>query len=401
MLGRAVTEDHVMFKECIPVFRPNPNEQQPHFGKEEIREFYSYVLLDFELLEEWDYGNFKVMPTVRVDDLPGPYRAFIAPVKLPNWIHERHNSHFFTVGLSAVLSFATSRPVKYIRDDCYVTEGNILDVDFNELALKFPVLFAGTGAHETTISKETSSKYYQKVKETLDVLFNVPYGLYVSLIQSIRLVQLAHLTKRDDFSLSYYLLASAIENIAQKAITRDSVKDKHPLEKQWKILAESNEVIKELYKTYKESSGKNKYISKRFSKFILKYCPVDTWELLEHPDQNKVSYYDELNYGNNWRWLTQKKWFEKYPSDLTQDEIETILSDLYKHRSNFTHQGLSPPHSYPDGHNRFFEEEHSSKIDDKTGKYYHETLIIPNYRLVSFIAYNSIIEFGKSKRAFK
>lgn len=398
MPGRAVTRDHVMFNECIPVFRPNPDEPQPHVGEERTKVLYSYVLLDFELLDEWDFGNFKILPTVRVDGLPGPYRAFIAPVSLPSWVHEKHNSHFFTVVLSAVLSFATSRPVKYIRDDFYIAEEDILRTDFYQLALMFPVMFAGTGAHETTISIETAKKYYIKIEETLEVLYSVPYKLYVSLIQSIRLVHLANLTKREDFSLSYYLLASAIETVAQLAISRASVKDKNPLEKEWKKLAESNEAIKELYKTYRESRGKDKYISRRFSKFILKYCPVETWGLLEHPYQNIVTNYAESNAENNWGWLTQKKWFEKYPSDLSPDEIETILSDLYKHRSNFTHQGMSPPHRDPDGYNRFFEEELIFEIDDKTGEYYHKKLIIPNYRLVAFIAYNSIIEFAKSKR---
>ncbi|PKM44554.1 MAG: hypothetical protein CVV03_07625 [Firmicutes bacterium HGW-Firmicutes-8] len=96
---RAVTADHVMFKECIAIFRAD-NEHLPEEEKMNDKELTSYVLLDFELRQTWDFKDFVIKPTHQIR-LPRAYSAFIAPVTLPKRL-VRHNSHLFTIAISAI-----------------------------------------------------------------------------------------------------------------------------------------------------------------------------------------------------------------------------------------------------------------------------------------------------------
>ena len=385
---RAVTADHVLFNECIPMFRPKEikvnDEEQTTIG---------YLLLDYRLEEELIFDYFKIEPTIEVR-LPGAYAGFIAPVHMPKWFEWNHNSHLFTIALAAVFSFSIGRPVKAPRDG-YITRRTGIDYNsIEELAIQFPVVTAGPGAHDTSISKESLKKFYNNLQEMCKMLYNIPYELYENVMQSIRLVHLSHLTKRDDFGLSYYLLISAIEPIANKAIKRNKVVFKHPKEEQWREIGKTNKDIEELLQMYKQERGKSQYISKRFVEFILKYCPPEQWSDLEHPMENMASYHEELT-GQGNDWYLKKPRDEKYPDDFSGDEIRQLLKDMYDYRSKFTHEGKNPPHQNPKSHNRFFDTQ--TMVTEKNGEFIIEEITVPNFQLVSFIANRSIQNYLQDK----
>lgn len=384
-MSRAVTADHVLFEECIRLFRPEEIKKN-----ERNHTIVGYLLLDFRLTRELLFDDFTIKPTIEVRS-QGAYASFIAPVQLPNWFNDfdEHNAHLFTIALASVFSLITNRPVKAPRDGYLTRSGQLDETSFRELAVQFPILTAGPGAHEITISQDALEKIHKDLKELLKILYRIPYKSYVNTMQSIRLVHLSHLNKRDDFGLAYYLLVSSIETMAQKATKREDFVIRPKKEAEWKKLARTDENIKELLKLYKDLRGESKFISQRFVAFIMEYCPPDQWLDLEHPEANRVSSLNEYN-GNNtdYNWLLQKKWYEKYPSDFTENEIKNILNNIYKYRSSYAHEGKNPPNKNPNSHNRFFDIE--TFFTEKNGMYMTEEITLPNFQLISFIANRTI-----------
>jgi len=385
-MSRAVTADHIMFNECISKFRPEKIE----ISSVE-KGLTGYLLLDFNLTHTLQFKYFTIEPSIEVR-LPGAYAAYISPVSLPKWFDSDHNTHLFTIGLASVISFALRRPVKAPRDG-YITRREHLDENsLVELAIQFPILTAGPGAHDTRLSEESSTNMYENLQKTINIIYDIPYEIYNIAMQSIRLFHLSQMNKRDDFGLSYFLLVSSIEPIAAKAIRRKTVAYKHPKEDAWKERAKSDKDLEELLQAYKQERGKSQYLSKRLVEFIMKYCPPEQWVDLEHPRGNLVSYLEGLT-GRKDDWLIKKQWDEKYPEDLSEDEIKKLLTDLYIHRSKFTHEGKNPPHQIPESHNRFFDIQ--TVVINKDEDFWVENIVLPNFQLVSFMANRSIMNYLK------
>jgi hypothetical protein len=91
--------------------------------------------------------------------------------------------------------------------------------------------------------------------------------------------------------------------------------------------------------------------------------------------------------------LREKEWDETYPSDLPENSVTEVLSDLYKYRSRFTHEGAAPPNRNPTSYNRYFDKE--MEYDQNTGQL--RELLLPNFRLISFIAHRSILNFARRR----
>lgn len=381
---RAVTADHVMFNECMNMFRLIIGEKNNE--DTEKNEKTGYLLMDFRINEIMDFRYFKIYPTIEVR-LVGAYSAFIAPVKFFEASNTNYNEHLFVIALAAVFSFTSKRPIKAPRDGYISIQKELNDESCIKLAIQHPILTAGPGSHDTNISLTDLNEIQSNLNEIVEVLYALPDQMYENAMQSIRLVHLSHLNKREDFGLSYYLLVSAIEPIATMAVKRKKVALRHAKEEEWKMLSEENEDIKQLFSLYKEERGKSQYIGKRFVEFIIEYCPPIQWEELGHPMQNRYNFMAEIS-GEENDWYTKKQWFEKYPNEFDENKIREILLNLYSYRSKFTHEGKNPPHKSPESYNRFFDIETIYK--EKDGEYRVEDIILPNFRLVSFIANRSI-----------
>ncbi|HGH3644432.1 TPA: hypothetical protein ACJK7B_003564, partial [Acinetobacter baumannii] len=205
---------------------------------------------------------------------------------------------------------------------------------------------------------------------------------YLFTIEVIRLIHLSILFRRDDFGLAYLLVVSAIEAVAQKAIKRDSVKEKHPKEKIWTEKAKQDESFHDLFMEYKASRGKNNFLSKRFIKFILKYSPPEEWNDIV---KTKYDYPDE-------EWDVYRKG-TKHPIDMTSDELEGVLNKAYNYRSRFVHSAMQPPYKYHEATmNKFFDITSNQNPDSD-----FELEIHPTYELLLAIAKNSLIKWMRSK----
>jgi hypothetical protein len=384
-MSRAVTADHVLFNECIAAFRRKPDDFHRLFFSP--GDSYSFLMTPFQLNNEWDLGICKVSPSVEVR-LPGAYSAFISKVKNPDWVGT-HNSHLFGISLATIVSSVTLRVCKSTRDDYLCRHTKLSESEIQQLAILHPILSAGPGCTHTSLSQSKQQSMCIEVCNVISKLMAVEYETYRVAMQSLRLIHLSLSSKRDDFGLAYLLVVSAIESIAQKAIKRGTVKQKHPYEKIWKDKAKEDQYFKSLLDEYLTSRGKNEYLRERFIHFLKQYAPVEKWlDYVEPPMQDLEDFLKEIGHTDGWAPLGKKHWFERYPEDLRNDEIESILSDAYKHRSCFVHQGKQPPHIDPNPSiYRFFQE--YREYDGRNTK----EIILPNYELLSGLAKNSLLNW--------
>ena len=386
-MSRAVMADHVLFDECIEAFRRENTKvvSIPH------KKSFSFLLTSFEITNEWDLGICKVAPSTRVD-LDHVYSAFICRVENPNWVGTNH-SHLFGIALAAIFSVITLKPCKSTRDDYLCRRQGLSEYDNKMLAIQHPILTAGPGAIHPSIPKDKQSRFCCEISSLINKLMYVDYKTYRDGMQGIRLLHLSILSKRDDFGLAYLLAVSSIESIAQIAIKREEVRKEHDDENMWKEKAKEDRDFNNLLKEYRAVRGKNEYLKDRFVLFLERFTPVEKWlDFVEHPMQDEADERKEFNPTLNYDHLVRKRRREKYPEDLQKEDIESILSSAYKHRSSFVHRGEQPPHRYPDqSSTRFFQE-----ITVYDGQNFKETTL-PNYDLLLGLSKNSLLNWLDSK----
>lgn len=385
-MSRPVTADHVLFDECIAAFRQNAPEQRPFAGGKSI----SYLLTSFEIPQPWQLPHCLVQPSVQVD-FPGSYAAFVSRVENPEWVGS-HNPHLYGIALSSVVSFSTGRPCRSTRDGYRCRDEPLSDDEREQLGLLHPVLVAGPGGINTTLPTEKWETLSTATYSLIAKLQSLPYETYAILMQAIRLVHLSLLNKRDDFGLAYLLLVSAVESIAQHAVKRDKVKVVHPSEAAWESRATKDDEFKKLLTAYRELRGQNQYLKERYIEFIKEFAPIEIWDqIVPHPLQDTADCFKERAPSIDMSHLVQKSWYEKYPKDLSPQQIQEILSDSYAHRSYFIHRGKQPPHRDATSSTRFFQEVYD--FDGMNEK----IRLLPNYELLLGIAQKSITAWANFK----
>ena len=351
MDARPVTADHTLFDEAIAVFRP----QEAPLQLPTVIEGPAHVLLDFELPVAINCGNFQLQPTRRVK-LAVACAAFVAPLILPPYVNHVSRIHF-VVAVSTLISLAVRRPVKTLRGDEPSVLYSLPERDAI-LALHFPVLIAGPGYHDWQLSGRSIAQYEQSIKAVASLMSSLPFNDYVRFMRAMRLFQLAHNFERDDFALACYLLVSAIETIAERAISR------------------------------KEAAGPS-HRKKKFVQFVFRYCPPSQWAELDHPWANRQSLWEVPYPSKAFGYLTKRHWSEVYLDDLSEQDLEIVIDNLYQYRSTFTHHGAPPPHRDPVSFNRYFEVQ-----TDYDAKRRECRIVLPNFRLISFIAQRAILRYG-------
>jgi hypothetical protein len=266
-----------------------------------------------------------------------------------------------------------------------------------ELAVHFRVLAAGDGGCDPHLSQSTLNVFRERIVETLLLLQSrIPWEDYEWAMRALRLVQLAHNYFRDDFGLACQLLVAGMEAAATKAVGREGFAVIHPDEAQWRAVAKSNPSIKRLLAAYRQYSANDRFLKKRFITFIQKYAPVETWEQLESPD-SEWRKRDHERGDHRWDWVEAVRHRDEvHPNQLNKAAVRRILSDMYDFRSRFAHEGQSPPHRYADSRSRYFDV--IFLYDKRTGAP-GKRLLLPNFRLMAFITWQSINSYLHSLAA--
>lgn len=370
-----------MFDECIEAFRPR------EVCGEKPDKSYSYIVLPFQLTTKWDLYICKVHPTERVH-LFNTHGAFISKVENPVWI-DQFQKHLFGIALAAIISFITQRNTRAPRDVHYVSlkDDMLSEDEIKEIGMCNPVKYGGPGAQQTYLASSKISRMETELKDFILMLHAIPIEDYQQVMRGVRLVSLSINNKRDDFGLAYYLVVSAIEHMAQCAISKESVATLPNQE--WLEKAKSDKTFKELLDTYMQ--GKNShYLQKRYLKFILTYAKKENWlDYVQHPYQDSFDYLEEFGlkeFPPNKNFL--RKWSgDKYPEDLGKKKTKNVLIDSYTYRSKFVHVGEQPPHTELSGQIRFFEVLRG--IDKET--------LLPTHELLLGIAKYGTINWLKEK----
>ncbi len=380
-MSRAVTADHVLFNECIEVFR-YVDDRNGTFNHGKSK---SYLLTSFEIPEMWQLPHCTVNPSKRVS-LPREFTAFVSCIDNPDWVGSI-NSHLYGLALASIFSFASGKVCKSTRDDYLNNRDELNDEALLYLALHHPVPIAGPGNVGSNLSSQRLKEFHRRIFELITRLEKLPQAKYEIMMRAIRLVHLSISNKRDDFGLGYLLIVSAIESIAQHAVKRDKVKEAHPSEDIWSQKAKEDDAFDELLTAYRESRGQNKYLKARYIEFVIKFAPVKDWEqLVPPPFMERAGYIEESSPQHRLDHVLRRNPWEKFPVDLSIEKIHEILSNSYKHRSLFVHQGIQPPHMEPIPSGRFFQE-----LISKDG-----TILLPNYELLLGIAQRSISCWAES-----
>ena len=382
-MARAVSFDQILFDECIYAFR---SRQERSNSSEEVTSK-SFLLTSFKINKKWDLGICIVYPSQK-HLLPGGYAAFVSEVKNPSWI-DHSNPHLFGVALSTIISFFTLEPCKSTRSSFLSRKENLSEEDIQQLLLQNPMLIMGPGSVKFRWSDEFLDSTEINLRNFIQFLYDIDYDTYLDVIQSLRLIHLSILNKRDDFGLSFHLIVSAIEAIAQIAISKDSVKVENPLLIGWEKKASNDDLFDKLLKEYKSAINNNQYITKRYVQFILNYAPSNQWEKIIPSEKqylaDTIRHLFPPEYIEN---LTKMPKYDFHPDELKQQEIKKILIDSYNYRSKFVHTGKQPPHSYANPLiTRFFEVYFDFKKDIPKLK------LLPNYELMIGIAKHSILNW--------
>jgi len=385
-MSRFVTGDHILFDECMVAFRP---DKAIHFpgGPKFWKDRPEYIYFDFYLNKSLEFEDFSIGPTQAVQ-LPGHCQAFIAPLTMPLWF-EDVNRHCFSLAVSAVLAFLLGRPVNSTRDVAMLIGRP--GTDWAALAMRFPVLAAGPGSHSTDVPQRVIQQLQNDACWLINALRKMPYKPYLSIMQAIRLIHLAHLTMREDFALGYYLLISAIEAISQNAIEIKDVAVIDKRESEWSSLAETDPKYKEIFDAYRKLKSNDRYLKRRFIKFIVDNVPKDTWYELSDPyDERDEWYLESTGRKPQPDWSNDLDW-QLCPENIDEGRVMKILGDAYDHRSSFTHGGENPPHKDPQSRNRFFECYNEYDYEKGTSKL--KSIVVPTFRLMAFLATKSITRY--------
>jgi hypothetical protein len=367
---RQFTNDDNQFKDGILAFdkRTEVKLYKIHQTSNDKR-IYSYLILDFQLTKDIHFKDFTIEQSIEVDiDITtttgqAVKKAYVSPVKMPKRVNYI-NSHYFTLGLSAICSFAFERPVFSAKNDYYNRFEIANQFELKEIGVEFPRTIGGPGAKGFRVHKEIIDIWETRLIEIvnlLDILTSTEsqeYEVsYENLMQSFRLIQLAHINKKEDFDLGYSFLIAGIEAISQIAVDKIDFSIKPKLYNEWKKLSKTSDVAKGLFeeylkvKTYVDSEVNNRDLTKRFVKFLITYT--------ENSDWDDVFYNELISEGPNYRALYPNEISvvpELTPNKLTEEEFSKIIKNTYTLRSKFFHMGQPLPHKSPSNssNNRFF-----------------------------------------------
>jgi hypothetical protein len=349
---RAVTADHVRFLEAIQAFRP-----ERVIALKDPANAKSYLLSSFDVTTILRNERFELAPSAQVM-LDGSYKAILLPVTFFGLAQPFDGAHISAQAVAAILTLVSERPVIAPRDPRAVERllRNPTSADaVHALAYQFPLLGAGPGAVTMAIPADRQRYWAGEMLALVKILMELDYKKYTRVMQAIRLYQLALTEKRTDFDLAFSLLIASMEAMATLAIKRSAVVAYDAEEeKVLRFCQESgDEALVGWFSTNIRDRAK---LKARFIAYINTFAPVSAWSAVRHPQQDLVDVMRVYGVEHDHSWMTEKRWREYYPEDLTLQQLEKIISDTYFYRSGFVHEGNATPHSSPMASNRFFDD---------------------------------------------
>ncbi|MCK8143325.1 hypothetical protein MW871_15760 [Flavobacterium sp. I-SCBP12n] len=422
---RQFVEDDNQFKDGILAFdKRNKVKLYKTHNTSEDKRIYSYLILDFKLPKDIHFKDFTIEQSIEVDIIKNiksdqsAKKAYVSPVKMPERINYI-NSHYFTLGLSAVCSFAFERPVVSTKNDYYNRFEVANEHELREIGVEFPRTIRGPGAKGFRIHNEIIDVWEQRLIEVVNLLDKLTLSeskeyevSYENLMQSFRLIQLAHINKKEDFDLGFSFIIAGIEAISQIAIDKIDFSNKPDHYNEWKNLSKKNEVAKSLFEEYLKVQAyvnaeiNNRDLTKRFVRFLITYTKNSDWE--------EVFYNELITEGLKYRILFPNEISvvpELKPNKLTEEEFSIIIKNTYTLRSEFFHMGQSLPHKRTNNSScdRFFhiidnikrrEElfkkmEKENRIESPFEEWTKTQDTLITFELMSNMARNSIINYIK------
>lgn len=239
---RMITNDHILFDECIEIFRPSPKASPRPYPGGSYNPKIAFLLPSFNITQEWDLGICSIQPS-KVINLPGGNGAFINTTKTPSGVTAYEN-HLFGTALSCILSTVCQLPVKSPKDVTLHIPIPIPDFYLYDLILRNPIQHTGPMSSSTRMSQKRQQNFAAEAKALIELLLIVDYKSYLIAMRAIRQVYLSIINFKEDYGLGYLMAVSAIETVAQAALSRDKVKPKEEKESTWKKRQNQTQTLK-------------------------------------------------------------------------------------------------------------------------------------------------------------
>ncbi|HCG7540919.1 TPA: hypothetical protein NJ416_000904 [Vibrio parahaemolyticus] len=378
-MARMNYSDHVLFDECVKVLREDTYTQGVIHAKSDT---YSYIVTSFCLPEDWEFDDFIISKSEKIEFF-GLHAACVSCIKNPGYMNE-FDSHLFGQTIAAIMSFSTRKPCKSTRSP-QSSHIKLLDESIKKrIALNNPIQICADGAFIIDLPKDKTENFRSDLLELVRQLKSLDKSDYLAVMNSLRLVHMSLLNKRDDFGLAYSLLVASIEAISKVAFSKSEYKESNEKLERWKEITADNVELTELFKEYKAECSNKGYSKKTFKMFIERYAPFSSWDALVEQPLSDID--DNLLKGA----LSRIEIFTKKPSQCSPDSLSESLDNAYKYRSTLVHSGKQPPHIDP------------SPMHDL---YFIDTLrcnkpsIAPTYDLLLGLATTSIENWLKQKTA--
>ena len=388
MVLKITTSGILSFDDCEKVLHPEMRKEFLKFlPTREKRQYCVILLSEIPLnIKELTVEDFKIVP---MPTKWHPFRPYGLLLYVPIGF-DFLTAPLFGEALARILSFSLRRRVKTHRW-AYDAKNPPKELP-EDVSIRLPSISVGPEMLlQQPLSEEEQHKRLKTFTKIYRKLINMDKKEYLYVLRALRLYQLSLLNYREDIGLAYTLLVAAIESVAQHFLDFKPTFNDLPDASKWKkILAKVPEPHKTDIKNYLVK--KEQFSGLKFRKFIEKYLPDSFWA---SPDSRAIEldkYINELAKKHLGVWFRgNRSHFELYwwlytpERKVTKKELDKVLKEIYKLRSKFTHEGISPPFEVT---NTFETAEIKVEIGDKGHIKYRRA--IPSYFWFERVVYESI-----------
>jgi hypothetical protein len=286
---------------------------------------------------------------------------------LPGWLDTQPFCHPLAQALAISLTFITGHKCGYaINIPNHISLDQLTEAQKQLAGLELPLITSGNRCNHIAPSDPDYNQYISALCQLTEFLRSpqLEPKYREQILRSMELVARAISLQQDDHGLALSLTVAAIEAAAtvrydgltpedffiqqeKEEVERfsgfvHSLRNDHPA-----IYKQHKSAIKRIVSRTIEFFENKHYSTRKFICFVENYAPYGTWDsLARHP------WFDLP--GGEYLIHAEPPWSQQ-PSRLPDEDLQKLLRDTYRYRSNYVHSALQPPGSGPSTTSTYFE----------------------------------------------
>jgi len=341
----------------------------------------SILLAPFAIKDAISLGGIQVSKSEAVPLAGGLSIAYLSSVTattfpLPGWLDAEPFCHHLAEALAISLTFITGFKFGYASNiPNHLLLGNMTDEGKRLAGLQLPLITSGNRCNLVSPTDHDYNKYISTLCYLTEFLRSprLESKTREQILRSMELVARAISLQQDDHGLALSLIVAAIEAAAtvrydglasddffiqqeKEEVERfsgfvHSLRNDHPA-----IYRQHRSAMRKIVRRTIEFFEGKHYSTRKLIRFVESYAPFGTWDsLARHP------WFDLP--GGEYLIHAEPPWSQQ-PSRLPVEDLQKLLRDTYRYRSNYVHSALQPPGSGVPTTSTYFE----MIVDWNTGK---------------------------------